>query len=397
MRVNRESLTRIAKESAQERAYNNPDIIAAYLTGSLVSETTDPMLGGSADIDLVLVHSSVPPVPRQIVKLTGDYHLDIGHRSKSEFRSPRELRTDPGLGYEMYDPMLLYQREKFFEFVQAGLRAGFEFHAPSLVLGRCRKLLGEARKDWVALTDQDLEQSGPEQVRQFLRSVNYAGNTIAELTGPPLPERRFLLDFPARAEQAGHPEFTGTLFNLVGAVQVDAKVLTDWLPDWKTAFLSAAENPTVDPRIHPARANYYEKAIEFLLGGDLPLSSLWPLIHTWTIAVNALDYRGIQPWKAACERLGLLGPTFGDSVATLDKYLDEIEVHLDEIAAANGLRAYLGWRGPFGKVQFVDNRGETVDKGPRLWRGIAIVGRRCENPQKRNPHIWHLALGLTQI
>jgi hypothetical protein len=35
MRVTRDSLLRIAKETVQERAYNDPDIIAAYLTGSL--------------------------------------------------------------------------------------------------------------------------------------------------------------------------------------------------------------------------------------------------------------------------------------------------------------------------------------------------------------------------
>ncbi len=59
MRVTRESLIRIAKENAQERAFNDRDIVAAYLTGSLVSDT-DPMLGGTADIDLVFVHASTP-------------------------------------------------------------------------------------------------------------------------------------------------------------------------------------------------------------------------------------------------------------------------------------------------------------------------------------------------
>ena len=47
MRVTRESLLRIAKETVQERAYNDSNIIAAYLTGSLL--TNDPMLGGTAD------------------------------------------------------------------------------------------------------------------------------------------------------------------------------------------------------------------------------------------------------------------------------------------------------------------------------------------------------------
>ena len=52
MRVTRESLLRIAKETVQERAYNDPDIVAAYLTGSLRGE---PMLGGTADIDIVFL------------------------------------------------------------------------------------------------------------------------------------------------------------------------------------------------------------------------------------------------------------------------------------------------------------------------------------------------------
>ena len=56
MRVTRESLLRIAKETAQERAYNDPDIVAAYLTGSLLN--VDPMLGGTADIDIVFVHKN---------------------------------------------------------------------------------------------------------------------------------------------------------------------------------------------------------------------------------------------------------------------------------------------------------------------------------------------------
>jgi len=341
MRVTRESLIRIAKETSQERAFNDRDIVAAYLTGSLLSDT-DPMLGGTTDIDLVLVHTQHPGVLREIVKLTPDFHLDIVHRSKDEFKSPRELRMDPMLGYEMYDPMLLYQREKFFEFVQAGLRAGFEFHAPALVLTRCRKLLAEARKDWIDLSDISADKAGPLQVKQYLRAVYHAANAIAELNGNPLAERRFLTEFPDRALAAGRPDFTGSLFNLLGASGIDAALVSSWLFDWETAFLASAENPKVDRRIHTARLNYYKKAIEALLAGDSPLTSLWPLIHTWTLSVSVLGNGQIKAWQTACGQLSLVGGGFEKRTSDLDHYLDEIEIQFDEIAAANGLETSSG-------------------------------------------------------
>src|SRR5512143_1265603 len=148
MRVTRESLIKIAKETAQEHAFNDRDIIAAYLTGSLVTDEVDPMLGGTADIDIILVHKDEPKHRREFVGLTPDFHVDISHRAKSEFKRPRELRVDPWLGWEMYDPMLLFEREKFFEFVQAGLRAGFEFNAPAPAMHRSRQLLAHGRGIW---------------------------------------------------------------------------------------------------------------------------------------------------------------------------------------------------------------------------------------------------------
>ncbi len=336
MRVTRESLIRIAKETAQERAFNDRGIVAAYLTGSLLS-AEDPMLGGTTDIDLVLVHGGSPAASREIVKLTPDYHVDIRHRAKSDFKSPRELRADPLLGYEMYDPQLLYEREKFFEFFQAGLRAGFEFQAPSLVLARSRKLLAQARKGWMDLSDIRPEQAGALQVRQFLRALTFAANTVAELSGGPLAERRFLLDFPARAQAADLPDFTATMFNLLGASQVEAAAVSHWLPAWKTSFLAAAESAKVDQSIHAARLNYYEKAMRALLEGDMPLTALWPLIQTWTLAAMVLDEAQAKPWHVACQELGLLGAGFEARVGGLDRYQDDIEARLDEIAVANGL------------------------------------------------------------
>jgi hypothetical protein len=336
MRVTRESLIRLAKQTTQERAYNDHTIVAAYLTGSLLG-AGDPMLGGTTDIDLVFVHTDRPAVAREIVKLTPDFHLDIRHRTRSDFSSPRELRADPFLGWELYDPMLLYQREKFFEFIQAGLRAGFEFNAPPLVMARCRLLYSEARRAWFALSDLSGEKAGTADVQMYLAAVNNAANSVAEMTGGPLADRRLMHEFPARAHAAERPGLTGGLFTLVGADRINASVLESWLEPWKTEFLAGAQRGKVDGRIHAARLNYYEKGIRALLHGETPLAGLWPLIHTWTLAANVLFEPLGEAWLEAAQQLGLLGDALQEKVSSLDKYLDEIEARLDEVAAANGL------------------------------------------------------------
>ena len=335
MRVTRESLIRIAKETAQERAFNDRDIIAGYLTGSLVSSETDPLLGGTADIDIIFVHAEEPKHRREFVKLTPDFHLDISHRAKAEFKRPRELRLDPWLGWEMYDPLLLYEREKFFEFIQAGLRAGFEFNAPAPALQRSRLLLSHARGIWRELLLLG-DPVTPKDVAQYMKALYHAVNAVAELLGPPLQERRLLLEFPSRAETAQRAGMTDGLLDLLGALNLDPSSIDGWLADWKLAFEAAMENNRVDPRIHPARLNYYEKAIKALLAGETPHAALWPLLQTWTLAVDVLpDQTGA--WTSACDQLGFTSARMEEHVNGLDQYLDEVEILLDELATQHGL------------------------------------------------------------
>jgi predicted nucleotidyltransferase len=334
MRVTRDSLLRIAKETAQERAYNDPDIIAAYLTGSLLN--IDPMLGGTADIDIVFVYKNKPQHPREFIKLTPDFHLDISRRAKDEFKSPRELRSDPWLGYEMYDPILLYEREKFFDFIQASLRAGFDFEQPPLMLQRCRKLLSHGRQIWTDLTDLE-GSAGPKEIRKYMKSIFHALNAVAELSGPPIQERRLLLEFPARAEAAQKSAITTSAFGLIGINNVDAEKVKSWIPDWKSAFKLASEKGGVDLRIHSTRLNYYEKAITAMLEGDIPMAALWPLFHTWTLSADVLDGDHLKFWQNAANELGLLGAGLAERVEGLDHFIDEIEIILDEVAKENGL------------------------------------------------------------
>lgn len=339
MRVTRESLLRIAKETAQARAYNDHDIAAAYLTGSLLDP--QPMLGGTADIDIIFVHKNQPARTREFIKLTPDFHVDISRRRKDQFKSPRDLRGDPWLGYEMYAPILLYEREKFFDFVQAGVRAGFDFEQPPLTLQRCRKLLSHARQIWMDLAEEN-KSPGPGELRKYMKSLFHAVNAIAELSGPPIHERRLLLEFPARAEAVQNPGLAAGAFGLIGANGMDVEKVKSWLSDWKSAFTSSCEKPGVDDRIHSARLNYYEKSIRALLEGENPPAALWPLIHTWTLAVESLGEDHLKFWQGALTELGLFGPGFAERVQGLDQYIDGIEILLDELAKANGVAAANG-------------------------------------------------------
>jgi hypothetical protein len=247
MRITRDALINIAKETAQKRSFSDPDLVAAYLTGSL--RTENPFLGNSTDIDIVLVHSGEPKIRREIVALTPEVHLDIRHNQRSEYDKPKELRVHPWLGPELYDPQALYVTQHFFEFVQAGVRD--RYNEPATILSRARRVATNARQTWRDL--QTNPATGPELVLAYLTSVHLAANAIALLTGSPLPERRFLLQFPARAEAAGQPDLSSRLLGLLGADRVDAGLLQGFLPGWEKTFLEAAGNPLVEKRIAAAR------------------------------------------------------------------------------------------------------------------------------------------------
>jgi hypothetical protein len=170
-----------------------------------------------------------------------------------------------------------------------------------------------------------------------MKSLYHAVNAVAELSGPPLQERRLLLEFPSRAETAQRPDMSVALIGLLGASALDTSRINEWLPQWKLAFESAMQNPDVDPRIHPSRVNYYEKAMHAILAGENPYASLWPLLQTWTVAVDVLPNFAQDEWRAACGQLGFTSEGIEEHANGLDHFLDEVEVLLDELTAQYGL------------------------------------------------------------
>jgi len=331
MRITRETLIRIAKETAQKRALSDPGLVAAYLTGSLRSE--NPFLGHSTDIDIVLVHAGITKIRREILPLTPEIHLDIIHNVRSEYEKPKELRTHPWLGPELYDPLPLYVTQHFFEFVQAGVRAGYD--EPANVLARARQNAEHARQIWSGL--QLSQEVGPARLLSYLKGVNHAANAIALLTGGPLSERRFQLQFQERAVAAGAPGLALGLLGLLGGAQVDAATLSKFLAEWEKTFVDAASRNQIHASIAAPRLAYYKLAFEAMLSGESPQSVLWPLIHTWTLSAVALPPTHQLKWKAACETLGLAGERFNGRLEELDHFLDTVEEMHENMAASQGL------------------------------------------------------------
>ena len=329
MRITRETLLKIARDTAAQRARASRDILCIYLTGSL---TTDhPLLGGVTDIDLIIVHSSEPPVEREVVRLTDEVSLDIAHYSQRLYQRPRTLRTDPWIGSSLAeDPLQLYDVAHWFEFTQASAAA--QFYEPENVIERARPLAESARQGWLALEGVP---ASTQRLRTYLKIIEQAGNAVACLSGPPLTERRFLQGLPARAAAIGRPGLAGGLADLftpsepLAAEQWDALNLA-----WGQALTEAAALPEAPARLHAARRLYYERAAA-ALQEEQPAAALWILLRTWTLAVLAgVPEEGLH---AACRALELDDAHFERRLAALDGYLDGVEEALDEYVQTNGI------------------------------------------------------------
>jgi hypothetical protein len=332
MRITSETLLKLANDEVARRADSDRGLIAAYLHGSLLGDS--PLLGNTGDIDLFLVHSEEPNVEREIVRITDEIHFDITHHGRKMYRQPRALRLHAWLGPILNGCKILYDPQHFLDFTQASVRG--QFDRPDNVLRRTRPQYEHARQIWMSFY---LEPHTPEleDAAGYIKALDHVANAIAGLSGPPLTERRFLLELLERAEAVKHAGLYAGFLGLLGAPAVDAQVLRSWLPDWRAAYtgLSPDQAPA---RLHPHRLPYYERAIEVMLGSERYQAALWPLWRTWTHAVIALGPGCAQQpaWQAAGERLGLLGPSFTERVAALDAYLDTVEEMLDDWGRERG-------------------------------------------------------------
>jgi hypothetical protein len=330
MRITPALLNKIARDTVSQRTRGDRNILAVYLAGSLFSG--NPLLGGTADIDLFFIHNEQVSPEREIQRMTDEVHLDIAHHVRDDYHQARTLRLHPWLGYSIINCIIMYDPQHFMDFTQASVRG--QFVQPEIVLGRVQGQAENARQIWLALHDSGAEPQ-LEQVSQYLLAVRHAANSVACLSGPPLTDRRFLMRYPDRAAAVGRAGLYPGLVGLLGGAQLEVDDLRAFLQAWAGAF-RAVPSEQVTPRLHPDRFAYYHRAFEKLLGTDQPQDVLWPLLRTWVESVPE-DAPEVESWREVFQGMGLLGQGFSEKVAALDAYLDNVEELLDEWGQARGI------------------------------------------------------------
>ncbi len=330
MRITRDALLKLARDTVTKRLAPDSNVIAVFLVGSVLHEPA--FLGSTTDIDLLVIYDGPPLREREVIKLSNEIHIDIFYEDTALYAQPRELRSDPWRGFTMWDPLLLHEKTKFFEYTQAIVRS--QFDDPLNLLNRARAFANPARTAWNDMQFSD----GDIPIADYLAALEKAVNAVAVLTGAPLPERRLLAEFPARAQAAGLDDLSSLLLTALGALQTNPDLLRGWLPAWEAAFSFVAENH-LDARLHAARLGYYKGAIDEYLSGDFPLSALWPLLSTWVRAAGLVEFEAEHKanWTEVCSTLGLTPARIAARLDTLDQFLDAVEEKLEQIASENGL------------------------------------------------------------
>ena len=336
MRINRQTLLKLTNDTVQKRVKESHSILAAYLVGSLNREE-DPFLGDSTDIDLVIVHEYEPEQSREIVSLTEDITLDITHHNRVLYRLPRELRSHPWLGPGIYNFAILHDPRHFLDFAQASLRD--QFFAPSNVLARAQVFAAQARQAWLSLLSAG--EGSPDSVGRFLQAAADSANALVSLDGDPLTERRLLTLFFERTEAMGQPALYTRLLELLGAGEMNADDLNQWITAWDGAYSAAAAGGAAPASLalRPERKGYYRNAFAAQLQSGRPADALWPLLATWTRSINVLGagHRAHGDWKDAMTQIGLLGAGFAARLEALDSFLDLIEETLEAWGKTRGV------------------------------------------------------------
>lgn len=335
MHITRDLLVKFAKDYAAKKLRQTNDIVAVYFTGSILTE--DPLIGGSTDIDLVVVHKENPLFEREVQRISYEISLDVQHHHQSFYTFHRRLRLNPWLGFALCDhSAILYDTDHWLEFIQAGVSANF--NSPETLYSRGQAAAEKARQLWFELEDPQELPFGV-WTDLYYKAVGSAANALAILNGPALTTRRMLLEFPARAEALGKLELTGELLQLISRVPINADTFNTWRPVWENALTAAANTPGCPPNLLPARKGYFVNSCAAMVESGVPHAALWPMVETWHQAAQVLseDPAQEEAWEKFLETLEINPSVKEEQIERLDHFLDHAEAALVDLKAEYGL------------------------------------------------------------
>jgi hypothetical protein len=335
MRITKNLLLKFTKETVNQRKRSEPDLHAAYLMGSLLDE--DPLLGGTTDIDLVLVHKYLAPAKREVAALTPEVSLDIYHKVQNEYDQLRELRQDAWMGYPLTNNhILLFDTDHWLEYAQSCVTA--DFHSTDNVMARVTSFQTAARDGW-----RNLFEITPNNhlawLDQYLDTLSMGANAIAGLIGPPLTTRRFMITLKQRLETLGVPEVWAGFYGLLGCAKIQDVPVADWVDAFEGDLIELAESSTPPEHLSAPRLAYYVQGIRVLANGADPTLTVWPMLRTWLDVHLALPEASSksESWGSFLAALELTGETSEIKTEALDAYLDSLEVLIESWAHTYGV------------------------------------------------------------
>lgn len=334
MRVTKESLINYTKSYVNKKIHQDRGLLCIYLTGSMTS--AEPLINGTTDIDLVIVHEEYTVQRREIQKISPEISFDILHLDQNFFIPPRRLRTDPWVGSSLcFDPILLYERGHWFEFTQASLEANF-FLAENVIL-RSLQFLNEAKKKWLELSSGSIIQESS-FVQQYLQILENASNAVVCLSSSPLTDRLLMRNFRSKAEAIDKKDLSGELYGLMIGEKDPSPYYDYFFNSWKYYLDYFGNNELVnyDIRYHADRLLYYTKAVESLWKELIP-GALWLIAKSWSRIIQLYQLDENEYFHSFCSFIEI-GPQFLEKRRKqVDNYLDLIEESILEWGKKQGI------------------------------------------------------------
>lgn len=329
MKITRDILVDLSNELVEKRFKKDSKVEAIFLVGSVRPE--EAILDQACDVDLLILHNGEIPRERELVKISNEYHFDLFFEETAHYNNPKELRTDGWRGWAMWDPMLIHQNNRFFEYTQSVLRS--QFDDPKNIIGRVKYFLQKARGRW------NVFENYPEKInpREYLKAVFDAGNAFACLNQHPFTKRRFLSEFYSLATTLEQDDLVPMLFSCISnSKQPD--LISGHMEEWEKSFVEATKAYSTYT-IHPNRLNYFKSSINSQLKSDFPLSAFWPFAFTWAyIGEEHAESKIIASnWKKISSEIGFDTPSLLKKNTLLDSYLERVEEIVEQVSEDYGI------------------------------------------------------------